>query len=262
MHKVFIYGSEMDGSSMHVCGDDDVSRFERKNKPIRPTKQISLKPWHLACTMEFDRPQQAGRFMDFLGTLEGREFANRYIFVNPLAELKRLLDVLPESCPVYVIGGWSVDGHVGRVTRRHNDVDLMCWRKDLATVKEGLKKIGYKVREKRDADGSGPVRMIETDEENPVISFFVIDEVPGKGFRLVTNKVDRTFPMTYLRPKKARLYGVEFAAVSLRLVDFLSREGRKTLKAIKKSNPGLYKAIGQKVANSRHDRALLNGLIK
>jgi hypothetical protein len=197
-----------------------------------------------------------------LETDEGRGFADKHLFLNPLVELKRLLDVLPKSCPAYVIGGWAVDGHVGRVTRRHNDVDLMCWRRDRETVKAGLKKIGYKVREKRDTDGSGPVRMIETDEDNPVISFFVIDEVPGNEFRLVTNKVDSTFPISFLKPKRAKLYGIEFMAASLRLIDFLSKEGRKTLNKIRKSNPALYKVLGPKIASSRHDRKLISGILK
>ncbi|OGH66727.1 MAG: hypothetical protein A2983_00575 [Candidatus Magasanikbacteria bacterium RIFCSPLOWO2_01_FULL_40_15] len=110
------------------------------------------------------------------------EMDNSTTICNPLSELKRLLAVLPKSCPIYVMGGFALDGHLGKLTRKHNDVDLICWRKDVNIIKKVLERIGYKVREKYDKNNPKLPILLETDEENPAMDVKIIDEQPNNSF--------------------------------------------------------------------------------
>ena len=80
------------------------------------------------------------------------------------------------------MGGFALDGHLGKLTRKHNDVDLICWRKDVNIIKKVLERIGYKVREKYDKNNPKLPILLETDEENPAMDVKIIDEQPNNSF--------------------------------------------------------------------------------
>ena len=43
----------------------------------------------------------------------------------------------------WVFGGWAVDLWVGRLTRPHDDIDILVWRHDEAAVDEALQGAGW-----------------------------------------------------------------------------------------------------------------------
>jgi hypothetical protein len=43
----------------------------------------------------------------------------------------------------WLFGGWAVDFHVGRVTRKHEDVDIAVWRSDLSRLRSLLEAHGW-----------------------------------------------------------------------------------------------------------------------
>ena len=43
----------------------------------------------------------------------------------------------------WFFGGWAVDLWVGRVTRDHDDIDVMVWRDDESRVHEALTEAGW-----------------------------------------------------------------------------------------------------------------------
>ena len=52
-----------------------------------------------------------------------------------IAVLDRLLEVLsPVNAPWWLTGGWAVDALVGRMTRQHDDVDVLVLDRDLVAV--------------------------------------------------------------------------------------------------------------------------------
>lgn len=154
MTAIHLFVSEID-NSLRVITDKELVAFENKqNKAIRISPKLKIKPWSSVCMLSFPRKQTAQEFKLFLETGAGAAFAKRHLFFDPLAELKKLLAVLPKSCQVYVMGGLALDAHAGKLTRPHNDADLICWRKDVNVVRTALRKIDYKVRGNYSQDGS------------------------------------------------------------------------------------------------------------
>ncbi|HYO33337.1 MAG TPA: hypothetical protein VES21_10850, partial [Nocardioidaceae bacterium] len=43
----------------------------------------------------------------------------------------------------WLFGGWAVDVWVGRLTRPHDDIDILVWRRDEARVHEALEAAGW-----------------------------------------------------------------------------------------------------------------------
>lgn len=263
MKTIYVFMSEMDNSTM-ICNSDNLDKFNQsKNKTIKVSPQFQIKPYSLLAQFEFQRKQTANEFEQFLKTKNGIEFINKQIFFNPLAELKKLLAVLPKSSQLYVIGGFSLDGHLGKLTRKHNDVDVICWRKDVNIVKKAIKKIGYKVREIYDKDNPKLSILLETDEENPAIEVKIIDEQPNNNFKFHFNTPDQQiFPKEMLGPIQVSIENIKFPTVSLELTAELVKIGARVLKRIKKGNPNLYKVLGAKIVNSKKDLKLIDKLMR
>ena len=57
----------------------------------------------------------------------------------------------------WLIGGWAVDFWVGEITRRHEDVDAIVWRRDEDAIKAALEGTGWK-HHARDTDARHPLR--------------------------------------------------------------------------------------------------------
>jgi len=262
MKTIYVFMSEMDNSTL-ICNSDNLDKFNQsKNKTIKVSPQLQIKPWSLIGQFEFQREQTANEFEQFLKTKNGIEFIDKHIFFNPLTELKKLLAVLPKSSQLYVMGGFSLDGHLGKFTRKHNDVDVICWRKDVNIIKKALKKIGYKVREKYDKDNPKLPILIETDEENPAIEVKIIDELPNNNFKFHFNTPgQQIFPKKMLGPIHVSIEDIKFPVISLELIAELVKIGAQALKRIKKENPNLYKVLGAKIINSKKDLELIDKLM-
>lgn len=55
---------------------------------------------------------------------------------SPVHDIARILS--PLTVPWWLAGGWAADAHLGHVTRRHADVDVLVLNRDLAAVAEAL----------------------------------------------------------------------------------------------------------------------------
>lgn len=232
------------------------------NKKIKVGKLV-INEWDLVCHINFENEKRAEDFKDFLKTDQGYQFIITHFVRNSLAELERLIAALPKSCQFYVIGGLAIDGYTGKISRMHNDADLMCWRKDINKVKAAIKKIGYKSKYHYLQDAPKKAYYIETDEENPIISFFIMDEVSNSSFEIsVGNNTHQVIPKNYLGSKKITLNNIKFPVVSLMFLDHFNKKSKASLNQIRKENPKLYSILGAKINNNKHDRKILNRLIK
>ncbi len=262
MNKLYIFKSEMT-ASVHVCSDNELAEFTRKhNRITRRNDNIPYQPWSLTCSMEFQREQTAADFRHFLETGAGMEFIRKHISFNPLSELRKLMAVLPKSCRFYLMGGLSLDGHLGKLSRPHDDVDLICWRKDLAIFQKALKKIGYKTRVIYSKKKPKLAILMETDEENPAIEVKIIDVKPDNCFQLNSNApTPLIYPKKFLGPVMVTLDGLKFPAITLPFMLALNESGKQNLKRIKKENPKLYKLLGYKITNNKNDRQIIRNLL-
>jgi len=262
MKTIYIYKSEMN-NAIHVCSDDNLDEFNKKrNKEITVSSELKIKPWEQICHFVFKRAQSANNFEQFLKTENGSKFIDEQILPNPLTELKKLLKTLPKTCEFYVMGGLALDGHLGKISRVHNDVDLICWRKDVSIFRKALGKIGYKVREHCIKDRPNLPRLLETDEEYPMIEVKIIDEQPNNYFQFHINcPGEQIYKKKLLGPKQVSLNGLKFPAISLELIDVLSELNRQNLKNIKKENPKLYKVLENKIDNAKSDGKIIKQLL-
>lgn len=262
MKTVYIVKSELDGSFIIKS----TNNFEQTIKPYQKIKKVGkmeISPWEILCNIQFTDDRRAENFVDYLQSDAGKEFIITHFTRNSLLELKKILSVLPKSCHVYVIGGLAIDGYMGKFTREHNDVDLMCRRKDIEIIKNALKKIGYKTRSHYFKDDPQKAYYVETDEENPIISFLIMDKLPNDFFEISIGKnLHQIFSKKYLGSKKVIINGTEFPVADFKLLDYLNKKTKANLNRIKQENPKLYSVLGLKIINNHHDRKLLNQLMR
>ena len=181
--------------------------------------------------------------------------------MKSLAELKKLLKILPESISIYVIGGLALDGHFGKITRRHDDVDLICWRKDLPTIKKSLGKIGYNTKTYNLKKEPNFEFYITTTDKRNIITINVIDKKPNNKFEIsYTHFPHKLYPVKLLGPRIVKLRDVIFPTVSLQLLKKLNNNRTKFLTKLKINDPELYQRLGYKVDNYFHDVKLINKL--
>ncbi|MGC5173183.1 nucleotidyltransferase domain-containing protein [Microbacterium sp. DT81.1] len=65
-------------------------------------------------------------------------------FAAGLAALSSAADAMDAAqLEHWFFGGWAVDLWVGRLTRRHDDIDLLVWRRDEARVHHALVAAGW-----------------------------------------------------------------------------------------------------------------------
>lgn len=262
MKIVYVLASTIDDKIL-VNSTNNLKRALKPYQKKKKVGQIEINLWDQLCQIEFKDDKRAENFKDFLQSDAGQEFIITHLARNPLPELKKLISVLPKSVPYYIIGGLAIDGYMGKLTRMHNDADLMCWRKDLKSVEKALDKIGYKVNFHYFKDNHKKAYYIETKEENPIISFLIMDELPKNKFEISLGKMThQVFPKSYLGSKKVKINNLEFPVVKLELIDFLNKKTKANLYKIKKDNPSLFNILGTKVINNKHDRQLLNQLKK
>jgi dihydrofolate reductase len=58
-----------------------------------------------------------------------------------------------EGVVYWLFGGWAVDFYAGRVTRRHDDIDITVWRHDLGRITAALEEAGWRHAPDPDEDG-------------------------------------------------------------------------------------------------------------
>ena len=59
-----------------------------------------------------------------------------------IASLSRTLD--DQAIDYWLFGGWAVDFWAGRVTRKHDDIDVAAWRHDYEAIQTALQTVGWR----------------------------------------------------------------------------------------------------------------------
>ncbi|HET7745548.1 MAG TPA: dihydrofolate reductase [Gaiellaceae bacterium] len=71
--------------------------------------------------------------------------------LSVLGDVTRLLE--SEHVDYWLFGGWGVDFHAGRITRRHDDIDLAVWLDDVPQIARLLGATGWQHAPEPDEDG-------------------------------------------------------------------------------------------------------------
>ena len=68
-----------------------------------------------------------------------------HITIQNLGEFTKALE--KEKIKYIVIAGWGLDGKRGKQTRVHQDLDILCLKKDFRKVKKIISNLGYVIKE-------------------------------------------------------------------------------------------------------------------
>lgn len=106
-----------------------------------------------------------------------------------------------------VAGGWAVDGVLGKVTRPHDNVDVMVPRKNLPRFEMLLEDYGMEIRPEgrnRHAEGRGVVA--------DVVVLYPIGE--DYAFETPYHNPGAPIPKRFLKGKRVKLEGIKFTALN------------------------------------------------
>lgn len=178
-----------------------------------------------------------------------------------LSVLKEFLIKIPSTSKVYIFGGLAVDGHRGKITRDHDDIDLICWRKDVKTVQKIIRKMGYGIKTSHHPENPKLVySFVSTDKKN-LITFQIIDKKPNNSFEInFWHFPHQILPTKLLGPAYLTLEKTTFPAVTTKLLYKFNKNAGKYFKKIKKTNPKLYNELGYKLDNYFHDLKIIKKL--
>lgn len=177
-----------------------------------------------------------------------------------LLKLSKFVKAVDSSFFYTVMGGISIDGYYGKLTRNHHDVDFLIFREDLEKAEAILDKLGYKHKRFTHPDDSNLEYKMQTGNENHIFSFQVIDRVGKNDFEISFYRdLQMKFPISLIRPASwLKLEGVKFPAVSKILLLKLKKNEAKFYENLKKED--LEKYLSKRKDNhtkNLHDIELL-----
>lgn len=139
-------------------------------------------------------------------------FKASQVTLDRLDELGRISKLLENNNTFYsVMGGFAVDGHKGRLTRAHNDIDMLCYRKDVDLIKGLLGEQGFHFSEK---SLPGESAFYKFCNQEKTLTFHVIKKFNGNFDIAFWNPRHLQYPNSLLTRKKVIIGSVSFYAVN------------------------------------------------
>lgn len=178
--------------------------------------------------------------------------------------LKRILElnnVLQGKCYYAVFGGFAVDGYYGQISRFHEDIDLVCWRKDVPIIRKELKKMGYKTKMFNHPQEKTLIYKLCSMDKNKTYSFQIIDKAGKTNFEIsFWAHAHLKFPIKYLLVQWKKINNIEFPVVSKQMLIELKRKQTKFFRDGQKTNLEKYLFRQRKKhLKTIHDLNLLSG---
>lgn len=180
---------------------------------------------------------------------------NREIF----SLLSKLIKELKDKTFFAVFGGFAIDAYHGEQTRFHEDVDMICWRKDIETVQKALKSVGCDSEIISHHKETELEYIIKTTDKYKTFSFQIADPVDDQSFEIsFWPYTHLKFPNSYLDIKWKELEGVRFPVVAKQILIGLKKKHIELCEKTKKENEEKYLfKQKQKHLKALHDLQLL-----
>ena len=183
---------------------------------------------------------------------------NNAVLLNKLGKLS---DRLSEENLFYVVfGGVAVDGFVGMFTRKHSDVDFLCFREDVEKIENVLEELGYETKKFNHPMESGLMYKIQTGGEDHLISFQIMDRVGRDNIEISFYRTPHLIlPLNYIDPPiLLKLDRITFPAVSIEMLVKLKKMEVEFFEKEKLENAEKYlQKHHAKHKNTIHDLGLL-----
>lgn len=156
-----------------------------------------------------------------------------------LGRLSAINKELETRCFYLVFGGFAIDGILGKFTRPHKDIDLLCFRRDLETIKDGLKIVGFEMIEvAHHKDAELIYKSVSSDK---ICTCHILDEVLDNCFEIsFYHFLRQRLPLYLLALQSVTLHNITYPIPTNEFLFFLKEQENTLLTEIKKNNPEKY----------------------
>lgn len=163
---------------------------------------------------------------------------------------------LETKCFYLVFGGFAMDGILGKFTRPHKDIDLLCFRRDLETVKQGLKNIGFEmIKVAHHKDKELIYKMVSN---NKTCTCHILDEVIDNCFEIsFYHFLRQRFPLYLIAMQSVALHGITYPVPTKEFLCILKKQENTLLNEIKKNKPKKYAKWKKQHKSVKRDLRLL-----
>ncbi len=180
--------------------------------------------------------------------------------------LEKLLVInkeLETKCFYLVFGGFAIDGILGRFTRPHKDIDLLCFRRDIGIMKEGLKNSGFEMIEITHPKETELTYKLVSADKQKSCTCHILDEVIDNCFEIsFYHFLRQRFPLYLIAMQSIALHNIVYPAPTKEFLYILKKQEDTLLNEIKKNNPEKYVKWENRHRSVKSDLKLLKELDK
>lgn len=176
-----------------------------------------------------------------------------------LGRLSAIHKELETKCFYVVFGGFAIDGILGKFTRPHKDIDLMCFRRDLETVKGGLKNVGFEMIEVAHHKDAGLIyKLVSSDK---TCACHILDEALDNCFEIsFYHFLRQCFPLYLLALQLVTLHNIMYPIPTKEFLYLLKEQENTLMNEIKKNNPEKYPKHAKRHKSIKCDLKLLKAI--
>jgi len=178
--------------------------------------------------------------------------------------LERLLAInreLETKCFYLVFGGFAIDGILGKFNRPHKDIDLLCFRRDIETMKEGLKNSGFEMVEVAHPKEPELIYKLVSADKQKSCTCHILDEVIDNCFEIsFYHFLRQRFPLYLIAMQSITLHNITYPVPTREFLCILKKQEDILLNEIKKNNSEKYVKWKNRHHSVKRDRKLLKEL--
>ena len=179
---------------------------------------------------------------------------------NVLKILSKFVEVAGVKVFYAIFGGFAIDAYNGKLTRFHEDVDVICWRKNVEAIRNTLKSMGYDSEITTHHEETKLEYILKTTDDQKTLSFQIADPVDDESFEISFWPYTHVkFPLQYLEVEWKELEGIKFPVVAKQMLIDLKQRQADLYEKTKQINEEKY-LFKQKRKHMKalHDLQLLN----
>lgn len=156
-----------------------------------------------------------------------------------LGKLSAINKELETRCFYLVFGGFAIDGILGKFTRPHKDIDLLCFRRDIEMIKDVLKIVGFEMIEvAHHKDAELIYKLVSSDK---TCTCHILDEVLDNCFEISFYHFFRQrLPLYLLALQSVTLHNIMYPIPTKEFLHLLKEQENTLLSEIKKNKPEKY----------------------
>lgn len=180
-----------------------------------------------------------------------------------LGKLSAINKELETKCFYLVFGGFAIDGMLGKFTRPHKDIDLLCFRRDLETVKESLKNAGFEIIEVMHHKETELIYKLVSNDKQKTCTCHILDEVIDNCFEIsFYHFLRQRFPLYLIAMQSVALHNITYPVPTKEFLCILKEQEDTLLNEIKRNNPEKYVKWKKRHQSVKRDLKLLKELNK